>query len=938
MAKNIFTLFIVSLFIILAFASGSYSYTPGSVQVLVKDFYSGARISGAEVKMDPGGYSATTGSEGYVTFTNIIPYRNYSVAVKCGGYINGFHGEGRTGFVWVQTGQTTNVTIPVKRESSLSGRVTTGDTPVEGALVQLCSPQLVETQGGEPYQYVAVTHTNANGDYNFPSVAESIYNVRVAAHAYYQVSDDLTIGSGETAIKNFSIIPATTTPPPYTIDVNQNYYGKTTIFGPSISYADFYLEVTSMPPSGEVLMDETLSNAFTATMPGDYGITIMLIDQNGVCNKATLVQPMVNHPTESLPAVIPGPSELPLLYNGVVSPTSRGTIGVRPGEMVFVRGWGRDINLNSPEMFDPAAPMFDIYGNKNGDWSQSAFSFAWSLKDGTGTDITALLNATNSENVYFTVPSTAQTGAKYTATLSVAGDDALAGAPANLSFVVETYAGNDICATCHSSTYGTIQQTHHTFRCENCHGPGSQHAVAGDKAYITKTHWPGVCGRCHNQFAQWQKSRHSDPPAFGHAEISVALIRECYKCHYTAGFIGAVESGQNFSDFKYGMSAGNKVPKDTPNISCDMCHDPHVQTVSNPAGIRTGSAASLCGTCHEKKWQNVMYTARGDETENAYHWADYTQYQGSGNPHQMEKGCVTCHMAQGIVDSDNYGVSKVGGHTLRMLDVGPDGDPDTADDLLNISVCQGCHPGLATFDRNGVRSRNKAKLTTLGNLLKQNNHGFLPPFQPGKCSKCHRGGTLPFVNDTETQVLEHAYTNYKLILQDRSFGIHNPGYTERLLDDSIAAVQEVTDSDNDGIFDSADNCPNTYNPDQKDSNNDGIGDACAETPTLINLSSFTATPKVGKIILSWSTESEVDNAGFNLYRSESESGEYLEINTALIPSKGSPTQGASYEFVDMDVKNRKTYYYKLEDIDFNNETTLQGPVSATTRLIYGIGK
>ena len=52
---------------------------------------------------------------------------------------------------------------------------------------------------------------------------------------------------------------------------------------------------------------------------------------------------------------------------------------------------------------------------------------------------------------------------------------------------------------------------------------------------------------------------------------------------------------------------------------------------------------------------------------------------------------------------------------------------------------------------------------------------------------------MPFINETETKTLENAYLNYKLILHDRSFGIHNPGYIERLLDDSIAAISDIDD-------------------------------------------------------------------------------------------------------------------------------------------------
>jgi hypothetical protein len=111
-----------------------------------------------------------------------------------------------------------------------------------------------------------------------------------------------------------------------------------------------------------------------------------------------------------------------------------------------------------------------------------------------------------------------------------------------------------------------------------------------------------------------------------------------------------------------------------------------------------------------------------------------------------------------------------------------------------------------------------------------------------------------------------------------------------------------------------------------------------KTETVIKIASFSGIPKSDKVILSWSTESEIDNAGFNIYRSEAENGEYVKINDALIPAQGSSTQGASYEFIDNDAQNRKTYYYKLEDIDLKGQSTMHGPVSATPRLIYDFVK
>jgi len=144
------------------------------------------------------------------------------------------------------------------------------------------------------------------------------------------------------------------------------------------------------------------------------------------------------------------------------------------------------------------------------------------------------------------------------------------------------------------------------------------------------------------------------------------------------------------------------------------------------------------------------------------------------------------------------------------------------------------------------------------------------------------------------------------------------------------------DADEDGIGNACDNCPDNYNPGQEDADGDGIGDVC--DPTVITLASFMATPKDRQVILTWVTESEIDNAGFNLFRSESENGAYVKINNDLIYAQGSSTQGASYNFVDKAVKNRETYYYKLEDISLDGTATMHGPVSATPRLLFGFVK
>jgi hypothetical protein len=48
-------------------------------------------------------------------------------------------------------------------------------------------------------------------------------------------------------------------------------------------------------------------------------------------------------------------------------------------------------------------------------------------------------------------------------------------------------------------------------------------------------------------------------------------------------------------------------------------------------------------------------------------------------------------------------------------------------------------------------------------------------------------------------------------------------------------VTPPLDSDGDGVFDSADNCPDQYNPNQRDTDGDGVGDACQNFPADVNV-------------------------------------------------------------------------------------------------------
>lgn len=83
------------------------------------------------------------------------------------------------------------------------------------------------------------------------------------------------------------------------------------------------------------------------------------------------------------------------------------------------------------------------------------------------------------------------------------------------------------------------------------------------------------------------------------------------------------------------------------------------------------------------------------------------------------------------------------------------------------------------------------------------------------------------------------------------------------------------------------------------------------------------------ITVSWQTETEVDTAGFNVYRSLSAEGPFERLNAELIAGRGSASAGSSYTFTDEAVSPRQTYYYQLEDVEMDNSTTRHEVVGYT---------
>ena len=92
----------------------------------------------------------------------------------------------------------------------------------------------------------------------------------------------------------------------------------------------------------------------------------------------------------------------------------------------------------------------------------------------------------------------------------------------------------------------------------------------------------------------------------------------------------------------------------------------------------------------------------------------------------------------------------------------------------------------------------------------------------------------------------------------------------------------------------------------------------------VELSGFNAARDrvTGAVVITWSTQSELNNAGFFIKRSQQQKGKFVVVNPTMISGAGTTAEKQSYTYTDATADPNIVYYYQIEDVslDGNRQT------------------
>ncbi len=298
-----------------------------------------------------------------------------------------------------------------------------------------------------------------------------------------------------------------------------------------------------------------------------------------------------------------------------------------------------------------------------------------------------------------------------------------------------------------------------------------------------------VCSACHNNnqliFAienQYVESGHATLPDF---ERSTG---ECAICHTSQGFIGNLNGTYNYS------APGAEIKNPSPQ-NCYTCHNIHKTftsadlaltvsgtiTLRNTTKTKNFGKADVCATCHQGRTvanfpTNVATPITVGSRYGVHHGPQANVLAGVGfglfevgsglvnSAHAgMQDACVTCHMG------DAFG-TQAGGHTLWLTYEYHEAE------TLNDKGCKStaCHPSGENMLNLVEDTQTEIKVLLAELKTKLDAAGIT-----SSGSDSNKSGSFP-------GKVAGSYLTYMALVEDKSFGVHNPKYVKQLLENLIA--------------------------------------------------------------------------------------------------------------------------------------------------------
>jgi hypothetical protein len=389
-----------------------------------------------------------------------------------------------------------------------------------------------------------------------------------------------------------------------------------------------------------------------------------------------------------------------------------------------------------------------------------------------------------------------------------------------------------LCLECHANIAGTVANTRHAqagVQCESCHGPAASHAANPDDPLARpSTDLTGaMCGKCHTGsrhpiYEEWKTSDHAEAVAADRTSSG------CGRCHSEAVRLSLLKNEPVQGNTSIG-------------IACVTCHDPHVSYVLTNvlSGIRYSSQLrnplsstndyfmspsdvfakkynaqiNICAQCHNHRGAAWTVTDRAPHHSPQYNLllgsvgelaggaATFNPGSHAGLPESayyslsgtfyLTNQCVSCHM-----QNDDAPASTVPSHKFTMT---------------KYDVCLNCHnfepellvqyvmvPAVSNRVYNlkyalDLWGSTKAppplqtagvvpwEYTTPGGLIWQTNGA-------GRITGWVQADQVSFSGPSASNQalipdnIKKARFNLYLVLNDGSYGVHNPYFALTLLD------------------------------------------------------------------------------------------------------------------------------------------------------------